>query len=483
MLYDNFKTRIKKELLAKIIRAFQDDRLDELDRIPIEERPIDGEHSRCCIYLDRAIIKYRCMALLGMSIEDEQDELTSLAQYAQQALKRDKINLPVLTVIHEGCKACVPSHIEVTNACHGCFASPCILNCPRNAIEKIDGKAWIDPKKCVFCGKCIAVCPFHAIIRIPIPCEEACPVKAITKDETGREKIDYSKCIFCGNCMRACPFGVIMERSQIIEILQALKSGKPVVAAVAPAIAGQFSCDISQLAPAIKKLGFAGMAEVASGADATSRKEADEFIERIQRGNKLMTSSCCPAYDEAVAKHIPELKDCISNTPTPMHFIAEKIKEENPDAITVFVGPCVAKRKEGIDDPVVDYVLSFEELDALFEVNGIDPSSESGEQLSEPAHWQGRGFPVSGGTTKAIESVINGREEFKPVLVDGLNKKNLNLLKAYASGKCPGNFIEVMSCEGGCVGGPAVVMSPEKATVKIKKLADDSISITPGAKE
>ena len=150
-----------------------------------------------------------------------------------------------------------------------------------------------------------------------------------------------------------------------------------------------------------------------------------------------------------------------------MHFTGALVKEKMPDAITVFIGPCAAKRKEGILDEVIDYVLTFDELNALMEAHEIDLLKCEPAQIMESAKWQGRNFPVSGGTTKAIKSHIDGRAEMKPLLIDGLTAKSIKLLKVYAKGVCPGNFIEVMSCEGGCVGGPSVIADPRISTAKI----------------
>jgi iron only hydrogenase large subunit-like protein len=274
--------------------------------------------------------------------------------------------------------------------------------------------------------------------------------------------------------MAACPFGAIMPRLQIIDVLKALKSGRKVVAMLAPAAAGQFNCGMDSLAGAVKKLGFYGMAEVAMGADVTSLKEADEFADRIGRGEKLMTSSCCPAYAEAVEKHIPELKNSISSTPTPMHFVAEWVRKKVPGALTVFVGPCSAKRKEGILDDAVDFVLNFHELNALFEAKEIDVANIDPAESLCHGEWQGRGFPVTGGTTTAIQSHVADRVEMKPLSVDGLTSRSIKLLKTYAKGNCPGDFVEVMACEGGCVGGPGVMVPPKKSTAKVEKLVKET---------
>ena len=178
--------------------------------------------------------------------------------------------------------------------------------------------------------------------------------------------IDEQNCISCGQCLASCPCGAIVERSQMIDVLRDIKeSNKKVVALLAPAIAGQFPGSLNALCGALKKLGFADVIEVAVGADITTQKEAAEFIERMEHGAKFMTTSCCPAYFRAAQVHIPEIGPFVSETKTPMYYTAELVKQEDPSAVAVFVGPCLAKRAEAEYDPNVDYVLTFEEVVAL----------------------------------------------------------------------------------------------------------------------
>lgn len=475
MHYANFNATQRK-LMNMLLRAYFDDRLEDIDRIPLELRPKGSDHVRCCIYRDRAVLRYRCMAILGFSIEAEEDELIRLSDYARMAKERTRINAPMLTVLNEACNGCVRSRYEVTNACHGCIARPCEDVCPKDAIS-VKGRSRIDAAKCIGCGKCEDACPYHAIIRIPIPCEESCPTGAIVKSDTGKEYIDYSKCIFCGKCMVACPFCAIMERSQLIDVFERVRQGRRVVGMVAPAIAGQFQCSIGQLATAMKQAGFAEVVEVAHGADITAVKEADEFVERMEEGQPFMTSSCCPAYTELVHKYIPELEPFVSHTRTPMHYTAAEIRERDPEAITVFVGPCVAKRKEAIADPAVDYVLTFEEVEAALIAKDIDLASCEESEMPDISFKEGRGFPISGGVTNAVKKLIGERAEIRPVSVDGLNKKSMRMLKQYATKSCPGNFVEVMGCTGGCVSGPAVIETSRKATRRIDSFVDDSPSL------
>ena len=191
----------------------------------------------------------------------------------------------------------------------------------------------IDPERCKNCGKCISACSYSAIARLRVPCEEVCPVKAISKNELGVVEIDYERCISCGACVSGCPFGAIHERSQLIDILQAIKSGTPVVAMVAPALGGQFPEPLSKLATALTRAGFSHVMEAAEGADLTTLHEAEEFAERMEKGEPFMTTSCCAAYREMVTKLVPELKMYVSDTPTPMHYTAGIAKERFPGCI------------------------------------------------------------------------------------------------------------------------------------------------------
>lgn len=477
MKYTSNATRVRREVLIRIAQAFAEGTLAErVDRIPLEMRPRRGAATRCCVHKDRAVIKYRCMAALGMRVEDEVDELTPLLEYARQAIKRTQVSDPILTVIDDACSGCVKSRYEVTSACKGCVARPCMMNCPKDAIVVECGQARVDPDKCVNCGKCVQVCPFHAIIRVPIPCEEACPVGAITKDEVGKEHIDYDKCIFCGKCMQACPFGAIAERSQMIDVLNALKAGRHVTALLAPAVVGQFPGELEQIAQALHQLGFDAVVEVAFGAQRTAEQEAQEFVHRMQEGQPMMTTSCCPVFVEATRKHLPQIAPLVSTTPTPMHYAAAWAKDNLPDTVSVFIGPCVAKRHEALADDAVDYVLTFEELGAILVANDIDVAVCEAGEILQPGLREGRGFAVTGGVSKAVAEMVDGGADVQPVLVDGLDRKSIALLKAMAAGKCSGNLVEVMACSGGCVAGPGVLGNEKVASRQVTRLAADSPS-------
>ncbi|MEN6356709.1 MAG: monomeric [FeFe] hydrogenase [Armatimonadota bacterium] len=479
MQYDNNTTRIRRLLLVRLAQlAFENKLVENIDRIPIEVRPKGSPHDRCCVHKERAVIKYRLMASLGFKVEDEADELMTLGQYAQLALSREKVTQSDLTVIDEACSACVRTNYFVTNACRGCFARPCAVNCPKKCISFVEGQARIDSEKCVNCGKCMKVCPYHAVVYVPIPCEEECPVGAISKGEDGVEIIDEAKCILCGKCMAACPFGAIMSLSQIVDIIKNLLSPRKTVALIAPALAGQFDASLEQVVGALKQLGFDHVVEVALGADIVARRESIELAERLGEGDPFMATSCCPAYIYAVQKHVPELRPFVSKTCTPMHCAAEIAAQQYPDALRVFISPCAAKIKEAVDDPLVDYTLTFEELGSLLVAKGIDVADAEPQPADLPAHASGRGFPVSGGVAEAIkdmtddESVLH--DEIKPELIDGISKQSLKTMKNYALHGGDFNVLEVMCCEGGCVAGPCVIGNPKTATKRVQQLRSES---------
>ncbi len=478
---NNNAAQLKREILVRIAKLQLEGKLvDGVHYIPREMAPVGSPSIRCCIYHDREILRMRVLSRLGCSVEDY-DDGRPLASYAKEALKRKSPTWPMLTVLHEACNACVRSHYMVTNACQACLARPCMMNCPKKAITIYDHHAHIDSEKCINCGLCMQNCPYHSIIKIPVPCEEACPVGAISKDETGHERIDYDKCIFCGNCMRECPFGAMMDKSQLVDVLKRIMDGKrKVVAMYAPAIAAQFRADPGQLEAGLLKAGFSRVWEVALGADICADHESHEFEERMKRGDKMMTTSCCPAYTRAVQIHVPSLKPCVSETHTPMHYTAEIAKKADPKCITVFIGPCLAKRREGFDDKLVDYVLSIEEIGALFIAKQIDIGTLPAQNAKYLPTTTGRNFAKTGGVAESVKVRLHDQSILRATTINGLNKAGMKTLDMYGkinSGamptppNCP-NLIEVMACEGGCIGGPSVITNPKVAVGQLQKYVD-----------
>lgn len=475
MAYTQNTNIIRHELIASLADMIKRDKVEEeIDYLPITRNPRNTEASRrCCIHKQRAVVRNKLLPLLGHVVKNtDEDELKTLSSYAKDAKERKMPSKEILTVVDESCTGCVKANYVVTNLCRGCVASPCVANCPKDAVEiQSNHQAKIDTDKCINCGICKKACPFHTIVYIPVPCEEACPVKAIEKDERGIEVIDYDKCIYCGKCMTACPFGSIFEVSHMMDIWKNIKQEKEVVAIVAPAIMGQYKQAPGKILAAIKALGFVDVIEVAKGAMDTSKNEAAELKEKMEGGQKLMTTSCCPAYTNLVYKHIPEMKPFVSHTGSPMHYAAIIAKERYPDAKVVFIGPCVAKREEAIRDQGVDYILTFEELDGI--LTGWDIKIEDMEPLvmDDKITQENRNYAVSGGVTNAV--IAEGLQlDYEMIRINGIDKKSITLLKMAAKGKSKANFIEVMACEGGCIAGPAAHTAPEKSGRILKNNLD-----------
>ncbi|MDY0343737.1 MAG: monomeric [FeFe] hydrogenase [Lentimicrobium sp.] len=464
MAQTNNATLIRREIITRLCKLYVENRLEDVDRIALEMAPRNGTQAggnRCCIHKSRAIIKYRVMALLGFNVSDETDELESLYSYALRALSNKEPEKGVLTVVDEACTSCVKSNYVVSNLCRGCLASHCMVTCPKNAITMEHGQAKIDPLKCVGCGLCKEACPYHAIIYVPIPCEESCPVKAIYRNAEGVEEIDYDKCIHCGRCMVACPFGAVMYRSQIINVLHDIsRPNRQVIAMLAPAICGQFKASYGQVATAVKKLGFTDVFEVADGAVLTAKEEARELEEVLGQGQQFLTTSCCPAFVELTEKQLPALKPFVSHTPSPMRYSAELVKQQYPDASVVFIGPCVAKQAEARKYPGIDYVMTFEELGAMMIAMNVD--LQTFEAVAEEEVLPERRFAVSNGVLDSVAAYYKG-PTLNPLVISGLHKKNIASLRRIATGKHDWNMIEVMACEGGCLSGPAGISSPEVA--------------------
>ena len=459
MAFTNNVMIVRHKLLAMMVNKWKEDRLvADVDRLPIQLSPRKAEVlGRCCVHKERAVWKYKMFPLLGYDMSDEKDELTPLSEYARRVISGEREQKDnIMCVVDEACSSCVKTNYEITNLCRGCVARSCSMNCPKGAIThdiKRHGQAVIDHDLCINCGKCYQSCPYHAIVYIPVPCEEACPVKAISKDQYGVEHIDESKCIYCGKCLNACPFGAIFEISQVFDVLNNIWDGRPVVAMVAPSILGQFKTSKEKLYGAIKAIGFTAVVEVAEGAMMTVTNEAHELKEKLEEGQPFMTTSCCPSWIELVRKHIPEMAPFVSSTGSPMYYSAQIVKEKYPAAKQVFIGPCIAKRKEAKGNPNVDYVMTFEELGSIISGYEIDFDKVEPYEVEVLSVKEAHAFGQSGGVAGAVKAFLG--EDVNSLRVAGMDKKNIALMKSYAkTKKAPAQFLEMMVCPDGCISGP-----------------------------
>ena len=343
--------KIKHEILYQVAKlAYAGELEEKKEELPYELLPGPQAKYRCCVYKEREVVRQRIRLVEG--------------KCPSETPKTGKDN--VVQVIEAACADCPLSHYIVTDNCRKCMAKACQQACKFGAVSMGRDRAYIDPDKCKECGQCAKACPYNAIADLIRPCKKICPVGAITMDENGICEIDDSKCIKCGQCIHACPFGAIGSKTDIVDVIKDMRAGKRVVAMVAPAIEGSFGVDITMdsIRTACKKIGFEDMYEVAIGGDLTAGSEAKEWLEANREGKK-MTTSCCPAFVNMIKKHFPELTDNISTTVSPMCAVSRMLKAKDPEIVTVFIGPCIAKKDERRDTSIkgnADYVLTVGEF-------------------------------------------------------------------------------------------------------------------------
>lgn len=444
---------IKYKVLKEVaINGFKS--LPEFDYQLIAKKIIPGPKAtfRCCIHKERAIIEER------LKIVTQTDKSK------------------IIEVVPSACDQCQIHRYNITDSCRGCLARSCEMNCPVNAIYFIDNKAYINYELCIECGKCKSSCSFDAVSDVLRPCVKSCPVNAIMIDENKQAQIDYDKCISCGQCVFKCPFGAITDTSHIYDIAKTLTSSNNTYALIAPAISSQFSeSTIGQVTSALKSIGFKDVIEVALGADMVVNSETLEFRDKCSN-NTFMTTSCCPAFYNLIHKNYPNLKNNISSTISPMVAIGKLVKQTDKFAKTVFIGPCISKKHEVLRNNVndtIDYVMTFEELRALIGAKNIIVNECSEHPLNNASYYS-RLFPISGGVSNAIISYITDNNidiDIKPIIANG-SKECIKYLKIANMNKLPGNFIEGMMCEGGCISGPGSISHQRKDLKAVKSYAE-----------
>ena len=479
-------TDIRKGVFTEVARmAYAGGDYSYAEEIPFIIVPGDQPRHRESVFLERAIVGERVRLAMGLGLRPIQTRSLMTEGMDHAAIAEQYYEPPLINIVPYACHACPTNQYRVTD-CQNCLAASCQKVCPTGAVYFENGKSHINPDKCIRCGKCAKACPYNAIIHLERPCASACGVDAIESDEYGRARINQDKCVACGMCLVNCPFGAIVDKGQIFQVIQSIRQGDQVVAIVAPAFVGQFgkNATVEKFTAAMKQLGFDRVVEVAIGADMCTIEEAKDFIEKVPAQQNFMATSCCPAWHTMIRKFFPAQQENISMTLTPMVFTARMVKKEFPDCKVVFVGPCAAKKLEAIREDIrsdVDFVLTFEELQGMFEAKDIDfASMEGGEELNQGTA-AGRGFAVSGGVAAAVADLIhrtNPEIEVKTARAEGLRdcKKLMMMAKA---GKYNGYLLEGMACPGGCVAGAGTILSVEQATKIVEKYSKSADKRSP----
>lgn len=462
-IFDTDVQKLKYMVLREVARRAYEGRLQDCYlEIPKLIAPGPEATMRCCVYKERAIVQERVKLALG----------------------GDKRDGNIVEVIDIACDECPISTYAVGGDCRGCIAHRCQAACPRGAISFDESqRAVIDPAKCVECGRCAAVCPYHAIQNRKRPCESACKVKAISRGERDVAVIDEKKCVSCGACVYQCPFGAVNDKSFLVDAIRLIRQSDEnrdykVYCIVAPSVSSQFRyAKLGQIVSALKRLGFYSVVEAALGADLVAWAEAKELSEK-----GFLTSSCCPAFVSYVEKNFPNMAQRMSHNLSPMAALAKIIKTGDPAAKVVFIGPCTAKKAEARREGVrewVDCVLTFEELQALIDCRDFDVSKLEEDVLDNASRF-GRIFARAGGLTDAVREAMREQGigfDLKPVVCSGIEECRAALLKA-GKNALDANFIEGMACEGGCIGGAGCLTHGPKDAGEVDRYGAQALEKT-----
>ncbi|GAA0121080.1 MAG: 4Fe-4S binding protein [Clostridium argentinense] len=315
-------------------------------------------------------------------------------------------------------------------------------------------------------------------------CQRSCPFDAILIDKNFKTTyIDNKKCTDCGFCVEGCPTGSILDRVEFLPLSNILRNNNIVIAAVAPAITNQFNnANINQLRTAFMKIGFTDMVEVAFFADMLTLKEAVEFDAKVKSEDDFMiTSCCCPMWVAMLKRVYEDLVKHVSPSISPMIASGRIIKALNPNVKVVFIGPCVAKKAEAKEKDLlgdIDFVLTFSEMQEIFNVFDVKPEELPETPSIEYTSRGGRLYARTGGVSIAIAECVERLFPEKSTNLISIQANGIKeckeLLSKAMEGEIEGNFIEGMGCVGGCVGGPKAILDKELGKIKVNEFADSS---------
>lgn len=320
-------------------------------------------------------------------------------------------------------------------------------------------------------------------------CTAACLFDAITRNDHGDIIIDEALCRGCGACIEACKSGTLTQSRDVLPALYAIKKASgPVYALIAPAFLGQFSIGVTpgKLRTAFRELGFDGMIEVSLFADILTLKEALEFDRNVRSVKDFqLASCCCPIWIGMIRRMYKELIPHVPGAVSPMIAAGRAVKRIHPDALTVFIGPCVAKKAEAKEPDLkgaVDYVLTFTEMQDIFDAAGIDPAALI-ETERDHSSRAGRLYAKSGGVSEAVKATVERMSPERPTEIKTRTAEGVpacrSMIEALKNGECVENFFEGMGCVGGCVGGPKAVLDRQTGRKNVERYGDEADYLTP----
>ncbi len=293
----------------------------------------------------------------------------------------------------------------ITDRCKRCYS--CIRECPAAAIRVVDAQAQVIEERCIACGHCVKVCSQDAK-------------------------------------------QILSEVDIVFELLQTKKA----VAIVAPSFAASFPDNYRKVPSALRELGFTQVVETAFGADLIANHYSDILKSETE---KTIISSACPAIVSFIQKYYVELVPNLAKVVSPMIALGRYLKQElGNDVKIVFIGPCVAKKHEAIDDEVcgvIDAVLTFHELKEMFSEKQIDINSLEESEFDPPHAMMGKAYPLAGGLLKTTD--VNDDILEKDIIVVEGKKKVLEIIEEIAHNNINAKFTDILFCEG-CISGPAV---------------------------
>ncbi len=288
--------------------------------------------------------------------------------------------------------------------------------------------------------------------KICYSCIRECPAKAI-KVVSGQAAVISERCIVCGHCIKVCSQSakqILSDASLVLDYLENYDT----IALIAPSFTASFPNDYFKFPAALRKLGFKKIVETAFGADLIS----DYYVKEVQsETKKTIISSACPAVVNYIEKYRKELVPNLAKVASPMIAAARYMKKNSAgDAKIIFIGPCIAKKNEFLDDEVsgvIDAVLTFGEIKKIFKEKNIILADLEDEDLDPPHAYLGRSYPLAGGLLKTAD--ISGDILEKEIIVVEGKKKVLEIIDEIAENKINAKFVDILFCEG-CISGPAI---------------------------